>query len=681
MRRAIFVSLVAMAGLTASLHGCTAPTEAGGDAIVTAGDAIDAGSPEAAAVLALVNDVAIDEATLDVDVGLDRRAAANIVVHRDGVDGTVGTEDDDPFDSLGELDGVRYVGDSALAKLLAYAKSHGYFDGSDAPTEAQLDAATLALVNDPAVDFITLDDDVRLDRRAAENIIAQRDGADAVPETGDDDLFDSIPELDNVSYVGKTALALLRDYAVAHGYLDGVSIGTADVIFSPQSYWNSHNVRVAEILDNAEHSVDIAMYSFSDEGIYDAIEAAVQRGVQVRFVFETAKSDKNKSGASLDSSRSARLEKMGVNVRYVNKIMHHKFAIVDGPRDVLEHAASATLVTGSGNWSFGAATKYDENTLFLQGQTEVVLRMQREFNLMWDHSRDFSYDAALPYELSTLTIDDAVVAAADTGDTNVFFTSDNFKVSNTTFSIVTGRNTVSDTLVEAIQGASDSIWLASGHLRSRPVSEALMAKAASHPEMDIRVYLDGQEYLSAWSHNEQLADLDDCLEGAGTSASKQRKCYDKGFLFGYQIGESGVDVRFKYYAFRWNYTYAKQMHHKLMIIDGDELWTGSYNLSDNAEHNTFENMFVFRGERFAALISAYEDNFLQLWDTRRDGTYDQLLDTVQNADEIPLVFDSMALTHSEIYALKSLISTNCPAVWTDEYRDDPAKHQVCPRAE
>jgi len=183
--------------------------------------AIEPGSTQAAAVLALVNDPAVDVELLDDDVGLDKRAANNIIAHRDGADGLASTADDDLFDTIVELDAVSYVGASALGKLLAYAQTHGYGPGSGpAPTEEQLDQATLALVNDPAVDFVELDDDVGLDKRAATNIIAHRDGDDALAGTSDDDLFDSIAELDAISYVGKTALALLRDYAVANGYLD-----------------------------------------------------------------------------------------------------------------------------------------------------------------------------------------------------------------------------------------------------------------------------------------------------------------------------------------------------------------------------------------------------------------------------------------------------------------------------
>ena len=65
-----------------------------------------------------------------------------------------------------------------------------------------------------------LDDDVPLDSRAAENIIVHRDGADTVFGTADDDPFDDLFELDDVSYVGATALENLLEYAYAAGYLN-----------------------------------------------------------------------------------------------------------------------------------------------------------------------------------------------------------------------------------------------------------------------------------------------------------------------------------------------------------------------------------------------------------------------------------------------------------------------------
>lgn len=524
--------------------------------------------------------------------------------------------------------------------------------------------AILALVNDPVVTFEELDDDARLNKRAARNIIDNRDYA-------------TLAELDAVPYVGPYALQQLLEYAIAQGYLDAESGTFVDVIFSPQQYANSHNVRVAELIDGAQTSLDIAMYSYSDAGIGDALEAAVDRGVDIRFIFETANDDRKKTGSDLENSKSARLEKMGINVRYVNKIMHHKFMIVDGPRDDISAIDTATVVTGSGNWSNGAATRYDENTLFFSGHRELTMEMQAEFNHLWNNSRDFVWDATLPYELSSYDITEELIE--DAPGTDAYFTSDNFTVSNTTFRI-TGANTVSDALVEAIWAATDSIHVMSGHLRSRPVAEALMAKYASDPSLDVRVYLDGQEYISSWYHNDQRAELDDCLVDA-TTESQRRKCLDKGFYFGYELALAGIDVRYKYYAYRWHYSYAVQMHNKVMVIDGDEVWTGSYNLSDNAEHNTMENMLVFRSAEFAELAAAYENTFANLWETgRADDLLGELRDEVETSSSVPLVFDPMALTWEEVTDLKALIKDNCADINSESFRTSPEQHWYCPRS-
>lgn len=70
------------------------------------------GSAEAYGILTAAN--TLDFETLDNTVGLDRRAAENIVEARGA-----------GFDSLAALDSVSYVGAQAFAKLLAYAQAAG----------------------------------------------------------------------------------------------------------------------------------------------------------------------------------------------------------------------------------------------------------------------------------------------------------------------------------------------------------------------------------------------------------------------------------------------------------------------------------------------------------------------------------------------------------------------------
>jgi phosphatidylserine/phosphatidylglycerophosphate/cardiolipin synthase-like enzyme len=290
---------------------------------------------------------------------------------------------------------------------------------------------------------------------------------------------------------------------------------------------------------------------------------------------------------------------------------------------------------------------------------------------MWEHSKDLVSNSSLVFEASTFRVVDETIVE-DPG-IHGFFTSDNFKVTYTTFT-VNGASRISDELVRAIGAAEERIHIASGHLRSRPVSEALMQKRAEDPEIDIQIYLDGQEYVSDSTNDDQIEARDTCLAQA-TTESQKRACVDKSFLYGLEVERAGIDVRYKYYAYRWDAGYAAQMHNKFLIID-DALYTGSYNLSDNAEHNTFENMLLFKGPEFADLVEAYEEKFQELR-VQGEGLLEPLRQKIDVDATIPIVFPAMSLSWAEVRDLKSLISKECPAVNSAAYRTDPVAHQVC----
>jgi len=530
-------------------------------------------------------------------------------------------------------------------------------------------AAMLAFLNEGTTDYAKLRT-LKISTSPAKGIIAHRDGPDGAFGTSDDDLYDTLLELDKVKWVGPIVMG-----RIATEVESKCQAGTTDVVFSPQSYTSSHLPRIVQIIDATKRSLDIAMYNLTDSGIKQALQRATQRGVEVRFLSEDAHAD----ASSPAGSKSAALEALGVNVRYVNKIMHHKSMIADGPRDDVSTADTAWLATGSANWSNGAATSYDENTVLLSGLPRVVLAYQAEFNRLWEHSSDFVGDATLPYDLS-IALDPATFPADPSCD--ALFTSSNFsvKAGSTTFKDIVGSETISAALVKEIQNAQVSIHIASGHLRSRPVAEALIAAKAAKPQLDIKVYLDQQEYISQSGHADQIAELNTCLAAAGSDPAKQQDCKDTGFLFSNQVSQAGIALRFKFYAYRWDYTYAKQMHNKYFIFDGKTLITGSYNLSDNAEHNTFENMLVLRAPTHSALIARFETSFASIWNTDASGSLLATLKSkITSAPSIPLVFAPMALTWQQVSDLKQLIATNCPAVNSVEYRQNAASHTYCPR--
>ncbi|HJL24212.1 MAG TPA: matrixin family metalloprotease [Polyangiaceae bacterium LLY-WYZ-15_(1-7)] len=126
-------------------------------------------------LVAFANEASLE--TLDDEVGLDARAAANIVAER-------------PLADFAALDAVPWVGPAALAQLHAFA---------NAPSE---EALILEFAN--TARFEVLDLEVGLDRRAAEGIVAGRP-------------FATLEALDAVPWVGPSALEALRVWATGGG--------------------------------------------------------------------------------------------------------------------------------------------------------------------------------------------------------------------------------------------------------------------------------------------------------------------------------------------------------------------------------------------------------------------------------------------------------------------------------
>jgi mitochondrial cardiolipin hydrolase len=124
---------------------------------------------------------------------------------------------------------------------------------------------------------------------------------------------------------------------------------------------------VAGSLDAARVSLDICVFTITDDRITDRIREAAKRGVRIRII-----TDDEKAGD--DGSDVYRLAAAGLAVRedFSADHMHHKFAVVDGRQ----------VITGSFNWTKGSANNY-ENTLVCNAP-QVVSAYREEFERLWD---------------------------------------------------------------------------------------------------------------------------------------------------------------------------------------------------------------------------------------------------------------------------------------------------------
>ncbi|WP_052374682.1 phospholipase D-like domain-containing protein [Chondromyces apiculatus] len=140
----------------------------------------------------------------------------------------------------------------------------------------------------------------------------------------------------------------------------------AEVAFSPGEACLE---MIRSRLEGARRTLDVCVFTITDDRIAEAILDAHRRGVAVRVITDNDK--------SLDEgSDVGRLARAGIAVRMdrTEYHMHHKFAVFDG----------RFVLTGSYNWTRSAA-KYNEENLVVSGDPRLVTPFAREFEALWAH--------------------------------------------------------------------------------------------------------------------------------------------------------------------------------------------------------------------------------------------------------------------------------------------------------
>lgn len=108
-------------------------------------------------------------------------------------------------------------------------------------------------------------------------------------------------------------------------------------------------------VDAAASTVDLAIYTFTDTNIQNALIDAAGRGVAVRVVAdETQSTTISEQAGVLTNLREGGVEAR-VGQGFNGGILHHKFLVVD----------SATVLTGSFNYTRSANEANDENLVVL----------------------------------------------------------------------------------------------------------------------------------------------------------------------------------------------------------------------------------------------------------------------------------------------------------------------------
>jgi mitochondrial cardiolipin hydrolase len=145
--------------------------------------------------------------------------------------------------------------------------------------------------------------------------------------------------------------------------------GITEAWFSPQADCPG---RIRSFLAQAKSTVDICVFTITDDRLTSAVLEAHARGVKIRIITD------NDKAADLGSDADRFLE-AGVQLR-VDRTpyhMHHKFAIAD----------RSLLLNGSYNWTRGAAESNEENFVITDDK-KLVSQFSAAFEKLWDDIKD-----------------------------------------------------------------------------------------------------------------------------------------------------------------------------------------------------------------------------------------------------------------------------------------------------
>jgi phosphatidylserine/phosphatidylglycerophosphate/cardiolipin synthase-like enzyme len=148
-----------------------------------------------------------------------------------------------------------------------------------------------------------------------------------------------------------------------------VRVEQASAHFSPGE---SCRRKIRDLCRQARKSVDICVYTISDDQLSEEILACHHRGVTVRVISDNEK--QNDAGSDIQWLRDK-----GVPLRIDSGLyhMHHKFALFDG----------RLLLNGSFNWTRSATTGNEENLLVID-HPQLLAEYAREFETLWARYAD-----------------------------------------------------------------------------------------------------------------------------------------------------------------------------------------------------------------------------------------------------------------------------------------------------
>lgn len=132
------------------------------------------------------------------------------------------------------------------------------------------------------------------------------------------------------------------------------------------------DARLVDLIDRAQHTLDVADYDFDLLNVAEAMARAQERGVRVRMVTDSDTLNNRGNREVQAALRALRRARVPIVDDKRPAIMHHKFAVVDGE----------WVATGSWNFTSGDTYRLN-NYLFIAHSQDLAANYTAEFEKMF----------------------------------------------------------------------------------------------------------------------------------------------------------------------------------------------------------------------------------------------------------------------------------------------------------
>jgi phosphatidylserine/phosphatidylglycerophosphate/cardiolipin synthase-like enzyme len=210
----------------------------------------------------------------------------------------------------------------------------------------------------------------------------------------------------------------------------------------PANWQGSIEGRLIEKINAAQSSIHIASFEFDLTPVAEALIAARQRGVDVRWVTD------DESGLEADEEpdrgQFAMLQEAGIEVRSDTRsaLMHNKFWIFDGQ----------IVWTGSTNITENGIFDQDNNTIVIQSP-ELAAIYETEFQEMWNG--EFGPRSTSQLDQQSVVVNGSAI--------QVVFTSED--------------PAIADSIIPVVNSATESIRFLAFSYTDFPLAEAMIKRA------------------------------------------------------------------------------------------------------------------------------------------------------------------------------------------------------------